>query len=209
MTFKFYKCGEQGYKANECKKPAIQPRGKALLIEEVAQEADTNQELSWDHKVGEIGEDLEGEVGLMLVTRKTLLTPKMEDDTEWLRGNIFYTTCSIKDRACSLVIDRGSCENVISQEVVDKLGLQTIDHPNLYKLSWLKKHNFVKVDKSCLDSFSLRKQFHDEVICDFVKMDACHLLLGRTWKFDRSTIHDGGGIVTALQRKDINSLCFQ
>ena len=123
--------------------------------------------------------------------------------------NIFYTTCSIKDRACSLVIDRGSCENVISQEVVDKLGLQTIDHPNLYKLSWLKKRNFVKVDKRCLDSFSLRKQFHDEVICDFVKMDACHLLLGRPWKFDRSTIHDDGGIVIALQRKDINSLCFQ
>uniref|UniRef100_A0A2N9EM53 Protein kinase domain-containing protein n=1 Tax=Fagus sylvatica TaxID=28930 RepID=A0A2N9EM53_FAGSY len=96
----------QGHKANECKKPAIQPRGKALLTEEVAQEADIDQELSWDHKVVEIREDSEGEVGLMLVTRKTLLTPKMVDDTEWLRGNIFYTTCSIKDRVCSLVFDR-------------------------------------------------------------------------------------------------------
>jgi predicted RNA-binding Zn-ribbon protein involved in translation (DUF1610 family) len=37
MTFKCYKCGEQGHKANECKKPTIQPRGKTLLIEEVAQ----------------------------------------------------------------------------------------------------------------------------------------------------------------------------
>uniref|UniRef100_A0A2N9I8D1 CCHC-type domain-containing protein n=1 Tax=Fagus sylvatica TaxID=28930 RepID=A0A2N9I8D1_FAGSY len=62
MTFKCYKCGEQGHKANECKKPAIQPRGKALLIEEVAQEEDTDQELSWDHNVVEIGEDLEGEI---------------------------------------------------------------------------------------------------------------------------------------------------
>uniref|UniRef100_A0A2N9ELD0 Protein kinase domain-containing protein n=1 Tax=Fagus sylvatica TaxID=28930 RepID=A0A2N9ELD0_FAGSY len=97
---------KDSHKANECKKPAIQPRGKALLTEEVAQEADIDQELSWDHKVVEIGEDSEGEVGLMLVTRKTLLTPKMEDDTEWLRGNIFYTTCSIKDIVCSLVIDR-------------------------------------------------------------------------------------------------------
>ena len=86
-----------------------------MLIEEVAQEADTDQELSWDHKVVEIGEDSEGEVGLMLVTRKTLLTSKMEDDTEWLRGNIFYTTCSTKDIVCSLVINRGSCENVIAQ----------------------------------------------------------------------------------------------
>jgi hypothetical protein len=93
--------------------------------------------------------------------------------------------------------------------VVDKLGLQTNDHPNPYKLSWLKKCNSVKVEKRFLVSFSLKKQFHDEVICDFVKMDACHLLLGRPWKFDRSTIHDGSGIVTTLQRKDINSLCFQ
>jgi hypothetical protein len=191
MTFKCYKCGEQGHKANECKKPAIQPRGKALLTEEVAPEADTDQELSWDPDVVEIGEDSEGEVSLMLVTRKTLLTPKMEDDNEWLRGNIFYTTCSIKDRVCSLVIDEGSCENVISQEVVDKLGLQTIDHPHPYKLSWLKKGNSVKVDKRCLVSFSIRKQFHDKVLCDIVKMDACHLLLGRPWQFDRSTIHDG------------------
>ena len=127
------------------------------------------------------------------MTRKTLLTPKMEDDNEWLRGNIFYKTCSIKDRVCSLVIDGGSCENVISQEVVDKLGLQTIDHPHPYKLSCLKKGNFVKVDKRCLVSFSIRKQFHDKVLCDIVKMDACHLLLGRPWQFDRSTIHDGRG----------------
>uniref|UniRef100_A0A2N9HV25 RNA-directed DNA polymerase n=1 Tax=Fagus sylvatica TaxID=28930 RepID=A0A2N9HV25_FAGSY len=160
MTFKCYKCGEQGHKANECKKPAIQPRGKALLTEEVAPEADTDQELSWDPDVVEIGEDSEGEV-------------------------------SIKDRVCSLVIDEGSCENVISQEVVDKLGLQTIDHPHPYKLSWLKKGNSVKVDKRCLVSFSIRKQFHDKVLCDIVKMDACHLLLGRPWQFDRSTIHDG------------------
>uniref|UniRef100_A0A2N9I8B7 Reverse transcriptase domain-containing protein n=1 Tax=Fagus sylvatica TaxID=28930 RepID=A0A2N9I8B7_FAGSY len=127
-----------GHKANECKKPAIQPRGKALLTEEVAQEADIDQELSWDHKVVEIREDSEGEVGLMLVTRKTLLTPKMVDDTEWLRV------------------------------VVDKLGLQTNDHPNPYKLSWLKKCNSVKVDKRFLVSFSLRKQFHDEVMEDVV-----------------------------------------
>jgi hypothetical protein len=33
-----------------------------LLIEEVAQEEDTDQELSWDHNVVEIGEDLEGEI---------------------------------------------------------------------------------------------------------------------------------------------------
>uniref|UniRef100_A0A2N9EAC7 Lactate/malate dehydrogenase C-terminal domain-containing protein n=1 Tax=Fagus sylvatica TaxID=28930 RepID=A0A2N9EAC7_FAGSY len=51
---------------------------------------------------------------------------------------------------CNLIIDGGSCENVISQEVVDKLRLQQRDHPNPYKLSWLKKGNDVKVTTRCM-----------------------------------------------------------
>ena len=51
----------------------------------------------------------------MLVTRKTLLTPKFEDEKEGLRGNIFCTTWSIQNRVCNLIIDEGPCENVVSQ----------------------------------------------------------------------------------------------
>ena len=50
----------------------------------------------------------------LLVMKKTLLAPKQEDEEEWLMRNIFYTTCNIGGRVCSLVIDGGSCENVIS-----------------------------------------------------------------------------------------------
>jgi len=28
-------------------------------------------------------------------------------------------------------------------------------------------------------------------LCDVLPMDACHLLLGRPWKFDRNVIHNG------------------
>ena len=164
ITVKCYKCGEQDHKANECKKPPIQARNKALLTEEFSHEDEPDQELPYEQEELELGNDFEGEEGLVLVTRKTPLSPKVEEDSEWLRGNIFYTTCTIKDRVCNLVIDGGSCENVVSQEVVEKLGFQTIDPPNIYKLSWLKKGNSVKVDKRCLISFSIRKQFHDEVL---------------------------------------------
>ena len=75
----------------------------------------------------------------MLVIKKTLLTPRKEDENEWLRGNIFHSTCSILGKVCKLVIDGGSCENVVRQEAVDKLGLKTEEHPHPYKLSWLKK----------------------------------------------------------------------
>ena len=59
-------------------------------------------------------------------------------------NNIFYTTCIIKDRVCNLVIDGGSCENVVSQEVVKKLCLQTINHRNPYKLSLAQERKFSK-----------------------------------------------------------------
>lgn len=36
---------------------------------------------------------------------------------------------------CKLVIDPGSCENVISDEAVTKLSLETQQHPHPYKLS--------------------------------------------------------------------------
>ena len=61
-----------------------------------------------------VGGDLEEDEVLALVMKKTLLAPKKEDEEEWLMRNIFYTTCNIGGRVCSLVIDGGSCENVIS-----------------------------------------------------------------------------------------------
>jgi len=38
---------------------------------------------------------------------------------------------------------------------------------------------------------SIGKTYKDELWCDVVSMDACHVLLGRPWLFDRSVIHDG------------------
>ena len=62
----------------------------------------------------ELGEDTKGEEGPMLLTRKTLLAPKFKDE-KGLRGNIFCTTFFTQNKVCNLIIDGGSCENVVSQ----------------------------------------------------------------------------------------------
>ena len=46
------------------------------------------------------------------------------------------------------------------------------------------------MNKQVLISFSIRK-YEDEVLCDVVSMQAEHLLLGRSWKFDRKVKYDG------------------
>ncbi|KAL4204571.1 hypothetical protein AMTRI_Chr01g110540 [Amborella trichopoda] len=42
---------------------------------------------------------------------------------------------------CNLIIDGGSCENIVSQEMVDKLKLNTETHPEPYMIAWFKRGN--------------------------------------------------------------------
>ena len=43
----------------------------------------------------------------------------------------------------------------------------------------------------CLIPFTIGKNYQDELWCDIIPMDACHILLGRPWLFDRRVTHDG------------------
>nr|GEY76652.1 RNA-directed DNA polymerase [Tanacetum cinerariifolium] len=72
----------------------------------------------------------------------------------------------------------------------DKLELPVQDHPEPYQLTRLKKGNVVRVTQRCLVHFSIGNKYTDEVWCEVIPMDACHLLLGRPWQYDRRTKHD-------------------
>ncbi|XP_042942593.1 uncharacterized protein LOC122276749 [Carya illinoinensis] len=100
-------------------------------------------------------------------------------------------TCTVAEKVCKMIIDSDSCENVVSEEVVQKLQLKTDRHPKPYKLSWLDKGSEVTVDRQCLVSFSIGRKYFDNAWCDVVSMDACHVVLGQLWQYDRSVIHDG------------------
>jgi len=83
----------------------------------------------------------------------------------------------MNDKLCSLIVDRGSCTNVASTRVVEKLGLPTISHAKPYKLQWLSEEGEIIVNKQ---AFSIGK-YKDDVLCDVVPMEATHILLGRPW----------------------------
>ena len=84
-----------------------------------------------------------------------------------------------------------SCENVVSQEVVDKLKLPKEKHLAQYKLSWFKCSNEVPVTRKALVYFFIGGRYHEDVCCDVAPMDVTHMLLGRPWQYDRRTLHDG------------------
>jgi hypothetical protein len=46
------------------------------------------------------------------------------------------------------------------------------------------------VTKQCLVEFRI-EGYRDEILCDVIPMDVCHILLGRPWQFDGNVIHDG------------------
>jgi hypothetical protein len=53
------------------------------------------------------------------------------------RNNLFRTACKTKDRVCKVIVDSGSIDNLLSTEMVEKMELETTNHPSPYKVSWL------------------------------------------------------------------------
>jgi hypothetical protein len=99
-----------------------------------------------DELVDEESEDLTyADQGESLVIRRILKSTYVEK--EWLQNNIFPTKCTSSGKVCNVIIDGGSCENVISTTMVEKLSLKTKPHPHPYKLQWLKRGNDIQVTK--------------------------------------------------------------
>jgi hypothetical protein len=69
------------------------------------------------------------------------------DVSDEQRENIFHTRCQIQDKVCGMIIDNGSCTNVASTTLVEKLGLTTVPHPKLYSLRWLNENGKIQVTK--------------------------------------------------------------
>ena len=68
-------------------------------------------------------------IGVLLLVQKESI-PTVEK--KWLRKNIFRSTGTIHGQNCTVVIDGGSCENIISQTLVDRLKLKVYKHNHSY-----------------------------------------------------------------------------
>jgi hypothetical protein len=183
---KCFKCQGQRHIASQCV-------NKRVMVINAQGELELENEEEVDNDDIPSLKDADNEqnvvVGDLLVARRVLNVQVKEEESNQ-RENLFHTRCFVNNKVCSVIINGGSCTNVASSYLVEKLALTTLKHPLSYRLQWLNECGEVKVTRQVLVALSIGK-YEDEVLCDVVPMHACHLLLGRPWQYDRRATHDG------------------
>ncbi|XP_048134036.1 uncharacterized protein LOC115730707 [Rhodamnia argentea] len=126
-----YKCNELGHRSSDC------PRRRMANIVEHEEE---EYEEDWVDE-----EEVEDEVGEQVncVVRRLLLAPRIEDTQ---RNQLFRARCTVNGKVCDVIIDSGSCENIVSKALVDHLQLKTEPHSASYTIGWIRKGLELKYD---------------------------------------------------------------
>ena len=91
---------------------------------------------------------------------------------------LFQTRAKVHDKEVKVIIDGGSCHNLASREMADKLGLKLLRHPHPYHVQWLNDSGDIKIGYKVNIPFKIG-EYVDTVECDVAPMSVCHLLLGR------------------------------
>jgi hypothetical protein len=131
-----------------------------------------------DHPEEHIGTGDEDHYESLIVQRVT-----NGDSGAQSANTLFQTKCVIKEQLCCMIIDGGSCNNLSSRDMVDKLALTTKPHPRPYHIQWLNNSGKAKVTKMVRHNFAIGP-YHD-----VVPTQACHIQLGRPWQFDKDSMH--------------------
>ncbi|XP_024014967.1 uncharacterized protein LOC112088864 [Eutrema salsugineum] len=159
-----FKCQGRGHIASEC------PNKRVLIL------LDNGEYESADEK--EISDSVEeheeyAATGDLLMMKK-ILNVQAKADEEAQRQNLFHTRCHVQGKVCNLIIDGGSCTNVASEYMVNKLGLTVRKHPKPYNLHWLNDKGEMRVNSQVSVSLTLGK-YEDEILCDVLPMEASHI----------------------------------
>lgn len=177
-----FSCGERGHTSYAC------PQRRVNFAEFDGDDSELFEPIYDDYIDQEENVDLLPVEGESLVLRRVMTAPKQEKE-DWRWRSIFRTRVLCEGKVCNLILDGDSTENIISKEAVEKLKLPMEKHPNPYKISWFQKGNEVPVTSRCLVKFNMGNTVDDEAWCDVIPMDACHILLGRPWLFDKNMVH--------------------
>lgn len=145
--------------------------------------------------------NLTSKMGDNMMIKRPLLKEPMKNEPPQ-RKALFRVNCKIQGKVCKVVIDSGSIDNIVSLEGVNKLNLERIPHSCPYRVNWLNKGKQMLINEKAWVEFSI-EGYTDQSLCDILLMDACHILLGRPWQFDRKVHHDGENNAYSFQKDGV------
>jgi hypothetical protein len=115
------------------------------------------------------------------------LVGKFGEDID-CRNNLFHIRVIMRHTKIDTLIDSGSQSNLISKELVKKLGLKTQTHHKPYTLKWISNHHQMHIKKQCTIKFAISSKYVDEVTCDVMSLRECGMVLGSPYLYDRKEI---------------------
>ncbi|XP_062188886.1 uncharacterized protein LOC133892188 [Phragmites australis] len=180
-----FKCGGRGHVIKEC------PNNRTIIVNDQGEyESASDEEHEEIEEEGNLEQDIcEFETGAALVVTQ-ILSVQMSEAENGQRHNLFQTRAKVEDKVCKVIIDGGSCHNLASKEMVEKLGLKLLKHPHPYHVQWLNNSGSIKIAHRVKIPFKIG-EYINTVECDVAPMTVCHMLLGRPWQYDRSSLHCG------------------
>jgi len=95
---------------------------------------------------------------------------------------VFYAYIAHEGENYKLMIDEGSCVNIIAKTALEKMSLKVGPHPHSYNTNWVNKT--AQSVTQCSHVPIHMSSYEDRVWCDVLNIDTTHILLGRPWLYD-------------------------
>jgi hypothetical protein len=190
-----FTCGGRGHMRRACpntKRVTLTQEGYISASDDEHVD-DSPGDASEDHGTDVYAADVALNCTNLMVQR--VLADRIEGQRQ--RWNIFQTQCTVNNTSCKLIIDSGSYTNIVSKSLVDSLSLPTWKHPQPHCVEWLYNSGKLKVTHKARLKISVGN-YEDTVVCDVLPMEACQVLLGRPWQFDKRSTHEGRSNVYSL-----------
>jgi hypothetical protein len=138
-----FKCGGRGHVIKEC------PNNRVILVTDDGEYTSASEEEAKAGNEDDIDKSeehtgCEFEHGTTLVVTQ-ILSVQMKEAEIGQRHNLFQTRAKVQDKVVKVIIDGGSCHNLASREMVEKLGLKLQRHPHPYHVQWLNESGDIKI----------------------------------------------------------------
>lgn len=108
------------------------------------------------------------------------------DEKRWTE--LFHVKVTYKDTKIDTLFDSGSQTNIIFEDLVKRLNLETGPHHKPYTLGSITRDTSLHLTRKCLFKFEITANFIDEVELDVVQLDILGVVLGSPYLYDWKSV---------------------